>query len=49
VQQANASNIATLTRLDTRQVPVGTLLQGKVLTSQALPQPPAKQPASVRW
>ncbi|MDR2307389.1 MAG: flagellar hook-length control protein FliK [Paucimonas sp.] len=38
VQQANASNIATLTRLDTSQVPVGTLLQGKVLTSQALPQ-----------
>ncbi|MFJ3447906.1 flagellar hook-length control protein FliK [Pseudomonas sichuanensis] len=42
VQQANASNIATLTRLDTRQVPVGTLLQGKVLTSQALPQPPGE-------
>ncbi|MBV4543437.1 flagellar hook-length control protein FliK [Pseudomonas vlassakiae] len=38
VQQANASNIATLTQLDTGKVPVGTLLQGKVLTSQALPQ-----------
>lgn len=37
VQQANAANITTLTQLDTRQVPVGTLLQGKVLTSQALP------------
>lgn len=37
VQQANASNLATLTRLDTTQVPVGTLLQGKVLTSQLLP------------
>ncbi|MHC6226607.1 flagellar hook-length control protein FliK [Pseudomonas sp. X10] len=29
---------ANLTHLDTRQFPVGTLLQGKVLTSQALPQ-----------
>ncbi|CAG8867970.1 hypothetical protein PS627_02731 [Pseudomonas fluorescens] len=38
LQQAVTSNIATLTRLDTRQVPIGTLLQGKVLTSQALPQ-----------
>lgn len=38
LQQAAASNIATLTRLDTRQVPVGTLLQGKVMTSQVLPQ-----------
>ncbi|MDI9779779.1 flagellar hook-length control protein FliK [Pseudomonas putida] len=38
VQQANASNIATLTQLDTSKVPVGTLLQGKVLTNQALPQ-----------
>ena len=35
LQQANANNIATLTRLDTDKVPVGTLLQGKVLTSQA--------------
>ena len=38
LQQALASNIATLSHLDTRQVPVGTLLQGKVVTSQALPQ-----------
>ncbi|MBH3309538.1 flagellar hook-length control protein FliK [Pseudomonas mosselii] len=38
VQQATAGNIATLTRLDTREMPVGTLLQAKVLTSQALPQ-----------
>ncbi|HKS12802.1 MAG TPA: flagellar hook-length control protein FliK [Pseudomonas sp.] len=38
LQQAFASNITTLTHLDTRQVPVGTLLQGKVVTSQALPQ-----------
>lgn len=38
VQQAIASNIASLTRIDTREMPVGTLLQGKVLTSQALPQ-----------
>src|SRR5690349_16471363 len=36
VQQALASSVATLTRIDTAQLPVGTLLQGKVLTSQAL-------------
>ncbi|MFF5865891.1 flagellar hook-length control protein FliK [Pseudomonas sp. NPDC012596] len=36
VQQANASNITTLTQLDTSKVPVGTLLQGKVLTNQLL-------------
>ena len=42
VQQAIASNIATLTRLDTAQLPVGTLLQGKVLTSQVLPQVPGQ-------
>ncbi len=35
---AAASNAAILTRLDIRQLPIGTLLQGKVLTSQALPQ-----------
>ncbi|MEE1886142.1 flagellar hook-length control protein FliK [Pseudomonas carassii] len=40
VQQATAGNIATLTQLDTREMPVGTLLQAKVLTSQALPQSP---------
>lgn len=38
VQQATASNVATLTQLDTSKVPIGTLLQGKVLTNQALPQ-----------
>ena len=35
-QQANASNVTTLTQLDTSKVPVGTLLQGKVLTNQLL-------------
>jgi len=47
VQQALASSVATLTRIDTAQLPVGTLLQGKVLTSQALPQLPG-QPAVYR-
>ncbi|UVM18202.1 flagellar hook-length control protein FliK [Pseudomonas sp. B21-023] len=47
VQQATASNIATLTQLDTRQMPVGTLLQAKVLTSQALSQGPGL-PATFR-
>ncbi|TPG73624.1 flagellar hook-length control protein FliK [Pseudomonas arsenicoxydans] len=42
VQQAIASSIATLTRIDTAQLPVGTLLQGKVLTSQVLPQVPGQ-------
>lgn len=42
LQQANANTIATLTRLDTDKVPVGTLLQGKVLTSQALAMPPGE-------
>jgi len=37
VQQASANNVATLTQLDTSKVPVGTLLQGKVLTNQPLP------------
>jgi len=37
VQQANANNVTTLTQLDTSKVPIGTLLQGKVLTNQALP------------
>ncbi|MFB4393973.1 MULTISPECIES: flagellar hook-length control protein FliK [unclassified Pseudomonas] len=37
LQQASASNVATLTQLDTRKIPLGTLLQGKVLTSQVLP------------
>ncbi|MFD2643388.1 flagellar hook-length control protein FliK [Pseudomonas japonica] len=34
LQQAIASNVATLTRLDTRELPLGTLVQGKVLTTQ---------------
>ncbi|NIE76281.1 flagellar hook-length control protein FliK [Pantoea sp. Ap-967] len=47
LQQASASNVATLTQLDTSKVPVGTLLQGKVLTSQALAPNPG-QAASFR-
>ena len=47
LQQALSSSVATLTRLDTQQLPVGTLLQGKVLTTQALPQA-AGQPAIYR-
>lgn len=47
VQQAIAANVATLTRLDTSQLPVGTLLQGKVLTTQLMPQTPG-QPAVYR-
>ncbi|AZC23439.1 MULTISPECIES: flagellar hook-length control protein FliK [Pseudomonas] len=47
VQQAIASSVAALTRLDTTQLPPGTLLQGKVLTSQALPQG-SNQPAVYR-
>lgn len=42
VQQAIASSVATLTRIDTAQLPVGTLLQGKVLTAQVLPQVPGQ-------
>lgn len=42
VQQAIATAVATLTRIDTAQLPVGTLLQGKVLTNQALPQVPGQ-------
>ncbi|MEB0045395.1 MULTISPECIES: flagellar hook-length control protein FliK [unclassified Pseudomonas] len=42
VQQAIASNVATLTRIDTTQLPAGTLLQGKVLTSQVMPQTPGQ-------
>ena len=42
VQQAIASSVATLTRLDTAQLPIGTLLQGKVLTTQVLPQVPGQ-------
>ncbi|QJI27970.1 flagellar hook-length control protein FliK [Pseudomonas sp. ADAK18] len=38
LQQALSSTVATLTRIDTNQLPVGTLLQGKVITTQPLPQ-----------
>ncbi|MCW2267430.1 flagellar hook-length control protein FliK [Pseudomonas sp. JUb96] len=38
LQQVLASSVASLTRLDTRETPVGSLLQGKVVTSQMLPQ-----------
>lgn len=47
VQQAIAASVATLTRIDTAQLPVGTLLQGKVLTTQLQPQA-AGQPAVYR-
>ncbi|PWK40686.1 flagellar hook-length control protein FliK [Pseudomonas sp. OV226] len=42
VQQAIAASVATLTRIDTAQLPAGTLLQGKVLTSQVMPQVPGQ-------
>jgi hypothetical protein len=42
VQQAIAASVATLTRIDTAQLPVGTLLQGKVLTAQVMPQVPGQ-------
>ncbi|KTB54888.1 flagellar hook-length control protein FliK [Pseudomonas sp. MAFF 301514] len=38
LQQALSANVAALTRIDTNQMPVGTLLQAKVLTTQMLPQ-----------
>ncbi|WP_226477631.1 flagellar hook-length control protein FliK [Pseudomonas sp. MWU16-30323] len=47
LQQALSSSVAALTRIDTTQLPVGTLLQGKVLTTQALPQG-ANQPVVYR-
>ncbi|NWD78168.1 flagellar hook-length control protein FliK [Pseudomonas gingeri] len=47
VQQALSASAAALTRLDTTQLPVGTLLQGKVMTAQLLPQTPG-QPAVYR-
>lgn len=47
VQQALSSAAAPLTRLDLQQLPVGTLLQGKVLTTQVLAQTTA-QPAVYR-
>lgn len=42
VQQAIAASVATLTRIDTAQLPIGSLLQGKVLTSQVMPQVPGQ-------
>ncbi|SDY21867.1 flagellar hook-length control protein FliK [Pseudomonas salomonii] len=47
LQQALSANVAALTRIDTTQLPVGTLLQAKVLTTQMLPQGSA-QPAIYR-
>ncbi|HDS1802057.1 TPA: flagellar hook-length control protein FliK [Pseudomonas putida] len=47
LQQASASQVATLTQLDKGKMPVGTLLQGKVLTNQVLAQA-AGQPAVYR-
>ena len=47
LQQALSANVAALTRIDTNQLPLGTLLQAKVLTSQMLPQG-AGQPALYR-
>ncbi|KTC64203.1 flagellar hook-length control protein FliK, partial [Pseudomonas fluorescens ABAC62] len=47
LQQALSANVAALTRIDTNQVPVGTLLQAKVLTTQVLPQG-TTQPAIYR-
>lgn len=38
LQQINAALKNSLTSIDTRQLPVGTLLQGKVLTSQVVAQ-----------
>ncbi|AZF41836.1 Molecular chaperone [Pseudomonas sp. R1-43-08] len=47
LQQALSANVAALTRIDTAQMPVGTLLQAKVLTTQLLPQG-SSQPAVYR-
>ncbi len=47
VQQAKANNVGTLTQLDTQQLPVGTLVQGKVISSQLLSQA-AGQPTTYR-
>jgi hypothetical protein len=49
VQQAIASSVATLTRIDTAQLPVGTLLQGKVLTSRRCRRCLANQRCFARW
>ena len=37
VQQTDTRNAAALTQIDTRALPVGSLVQGKVQTSQAIP------------
>jgi len=47
VQQSLSNAVAALISIDTKQLPVGTLLQGTVQTSQALPQS-AGQPALYR-
>ncbi|MDB6049935.1 MAG: flagellar hook-length control protein FliK [Pseudomonas sp.] len=47
VQQSLSAAVASLLSIDTKQVPVGTLLQATVLSSQALPQTPG-QPALFR-
>ena len=47
LQQALSSNASALTRLDPQQLPVGTLVQGKVLSTQVLAQA-AGQPAVYR-
>jgi hypothetical protein len=47
VQQSLSSAVASLLSIDTKQVPVGTLLQGTVQSSQALPQA-AGQPVLFR-
>ena len=47
VQQGKSASVANLTQLDTQKLPVGTLLQGKVVTSQLLAQGPG-QPAVYR-
>ena len=47
VEQGKRTAVASLTQIDTQKLPVGTLLQGRVLTSQGLPQA-AGQPAVFR-
>ena len=47
VQQSLSAAVASLTSIDTKQLPVGTLLQGTVMSSQALAQS-AGQPALYR-
>ncbi|NWC10780.1 flagellar hook-length control protein FliK [Pseudomonas agarici] len=42
VLQARSANVAVLTRLDTAQLPAGTLLQGKIISRQVLPAVPGE-------